>query len=203
MTNDVVIRDEIRKCDSIIHFVETNKDASDLQLKNHLDIFIQDLAILHGYYTEGFDGLLQEYLKLPHSSDLQSEILDDVKPELQYLRNSSHKMCDVLKQDNVQRSAQAMVFLFAVQKYLEAASGIFQHFDGHRCDLLEFMNESGFTLKENYKYKYPSVSLNFEFRTETGKLLKDDLGYKMYCVNKTVKEEWQQVALAYGSAKNS
>ncbi len=198
-----MIPDQLLKLESIIDLVKTNNNGKGDLLEDHLEAFLLDLAAMHGYYAEGFAALLSEYLHLPHSTDLQSEIIEDVKSELEYLRVKNHEMAEALKRDHVQKSAKASVFFFAVQKYLEAMSGIFQHYDGHTCDLLEFMNESGFTLKENYKDKYPSVSLNYEFRTETGKLINDDLGYKMYCVNKRVEEEWMQLGLAYGSAKNN
>ncbi len=197
-----MISDALHILDSIINLAKSSRESQRRLFEDHIEPIFLDLTTIHNNYTESFEKLLEEYRHIPHSTDLMNEIVKKKKSELEYLRIKAHEMAKAFNEDELSRlPSEASEFFTSVRNYLGSASGMFRTYHGHFSDLLDFMKESEFTLKENSTAKYPAMSMVYKYRTESGQLVGDDLGYKMYTVNENVKNGWTAVTSAYAKAR--
>jgi hypothetical protein len=188
--------EELKNIDSIVDFISSER-YSIQGIADVSGVFAR-LTNLHEANSAGLEQTLQKFLRVPHSRTFMNELIEVRKKELKYLRTKSQQLAKELDCDDLDSVSQEVInFIGAVQNYLSAASGEFEQFDGQPGDLLEYLTEAEFLLEENYRDKYPAISMRYEFRTETGVLLKDDLGYKMYLTYEQMKEAWGEVISAY------
>jgi hypothetical protein len=191
-----MISDGLKKLDDILTYIITNRYLIG-RTPEIVPVFAQ-LRQIHHEYSSGIERTINLYLQVPHSRTFMEEVLYDKRAEMEDFRQKSLELADNLEEDDLIPMAQETVnFLDALQKYLATAGGKFMNYFEKEEDLLEAMLDSSFTLEENYEGKHKTASLKYEFRTETGELIQNDLGYKMFTLLHQVQQDWATLVLAY------
>ena len=190
-----MIPEELAKLDQILELIST--DRYSIERVADIEPLITRLREIHTRYCEDLDRLSAEYLTLPHPRSLIEEILLLKKAEWRYMRAKAQEFSNELENDDLSTMAQEVLhFMSALQVYLMTASGKFINYYGHQEDILPFVTETSFSPKEAYIGESGSISQPYQQRTETGNLIQDDLGYKMYLLKQQVRQNWVDVSSA-------
>lgn len=156
------------------------------------------LKQIHQEYSLGLEKTMERYLQVPHSRNYMEEVIKQKKEELEYLRQKSQELAENLEEDDlIPMAPETVHFLNSLQNYLATAGGKFTNFYEQEEDLLSAMNEGAFMLEENHAGKFKTVSLKYEFRAESGELIQNDFGYKVFTLYHQLQQDWATLVLAY------
>jgi hypothetical protein len=190
----------LRKLDDILGFIITDRYL--IGRTSEIIPVFEQLTSIHKEYLTSIENIMTVYLQIPHSRSFIEHVLIHKKKEMEYLRQKSQDLAENLEEDGLIPMAQEVVnFLNALLNYLLTASGKFINYQGQKDDLFNVMNVASFTGEESFERKIKTISLNYNSRTETGKLIQDDLGYKIYTLSNQLQHDWNSLVLAYEHLK--
>ncbi|WP_333005133.1 hypothetical protein [Vibrio coralliilyticus] len=169
--------------------------------KEYIDPLFVDLTAIHNNYKSTFDEILEQLRESPQPADVVRDIITNKKREFETLRVQISSFAKVYNEQVSEGLLpdEAAEFFKSVLVYFSATSGQARGYRGRFTDLLEYMDENYFKLEQTGKYK--AISMVYKYRTESGELVGDDFGFKLYEVTVQVNECWNQVTQNYAKCK--
>jgi hypothetical protein len=182
--------------DRLAKLIQSREAARRRLFQDHIEPLFLDMTAIHSEYRTVFEELSERFRENPHSPEFIEDVVQKKKPALEHLRIKVHSLAKVFSEAEIRHFPQeAHDFFQCCLDYFATASGQFKDYYGHYSDLLDFIREDAFTTKQAGKYK--TISMVYKYRTETGKLVGDDLGYKIWTVLQDINERWGDLTAAY------
>jgi hypothetical protein len=191
----------IQLLDKLIDLLKIRRERRREALKEHIDPLFVDLTAVHKNYIQTFSEILEELRSRPQPANVVRDLIIDKKREFEALRIKINSFAAIyeeqLNEGNI--PVETKEFLQSVLLYFSAASGHARGYRGRFTDLLEYMDDKYFEIEKVGKYE--AVAMVYKYRTESGKLVGDDFGYKLYEVMSQVTEQWNEVTMCYAQCK--
>ncbi len=187
--------------DKLMEWLKLRSERRREAFKEYIDPLFVDLATVHKNYLSTFEDILEELRKQPQPADVVRDLITEKKKEFEALRirvNSFAQAYDEQSKAGLIPS-EASEFFQSVLAYFNATSGHARGYRGRFTDLLEYMDDKYFETEQVGKYK--AIAMVYKYRTESGELVGDDFGFKLYEVMVQVTECWNQVTRSYAECK--
>ncbi|GMV25575.1 MAG: hypothetical protein AMXMBFR58_16060 [Phycisphaerae bacterium] len=187
--------------DKLMELLKLRSERRHEAFKEYVDPLFVDLATVHKNYLAVFEQILEQLRERPQPADVVRDLVIDKKREFEALRVQLNSFAQVYKEQSEAGliPSDAREFLQAVLDYFGATSGYARGYRGRLTDLLAYMDEKYFETNQVGKYK--AIAMVYKYRTESGNLVGDDFGFKLYEVMVQVTECWNQVAQRYAECK--
>lgn len=186
--------------DKLIDLLKVAEERRRRIFKEIIDPLLIEMTEIHKNYLSTFDEVLEQLRIRPQSAEVVRNLLVTKKAEMEHVRVKVTALAEMYKQERGKGVSEvAGQYFEAVLGYFDAASGRAQGYRGRITDLLQFMDEKYFETEKLGKYE--TVAMVYKYRTESGELVGDDFGYKLYETTQAVRERWNLLTLAYAQAK--
>jgi hypothetical protein len=191
----------LKLLDKLIDLLKMRSERRRETLKEYIDPIFVDLTAVHKNYVETFSDILEKLRERPQPADVVRDIISEKKKEFETLRIKIHSFAQVYEEQSKEGKipTEATEFFQSVLAYFTATSGQARGYRGRFTDLLEYMDENYFETEQVGKYK--AIAMVYKYRTESGELVGDDFGFKLYEVMGQVTECWNQVTQSYAECK--
>jgi hypothetical protein len=191
----------LKLLDKFIDLLKLRSERRREALKEHIDPLFVDLTRVHENYVETFNEILEKLRERPQPADVVRDLITEKKKELESLRIKVNSFAQVYDESSKEGNLpdETAEFFQSVLMYFGATSGHARGYRGRFTDLLEYMDENYFETEQVGKYK--AIAMVYKYRTESGELVGDDFGFKLYEVMVQVTECWNRVTQAYAKCK--
>jgi hypothetical protein len=186
--------------DKLLDLLKIAEERRRRTFKELIDPLFIEMTEVHKNYLATFDDVLEQLRERPQPVEVMRNLIVKKKGEMEHVRVKVTSLTQAFGQQHGKViSEEAKQFFAAVLDYFDAASGRAPGYRGRLTDLLTFMDEKYFETEQLGKYK--AFAMVYKYRTESGQLVGDDFGYKLYEITQAVRERWNTLTLAYAQAK--
>jgi hypothetical protein len=186
--------------DKLLDLLKIAEERRRRTFKELIDPLFIEMTEVHKNYLATFDDVLEQLRERPQPVEVMRNLIVKKKGEMEHVRVKVTSLAQAFGQQHGKViSEEAKQFFAAVLDYFDAASGRAPGYRGRLTDLLTFMDEKYFETEQLGKYK--AFAMVYKYRTESGQLVGDDFGYKLYEITQAVRERWNALTLAYAQAK--
>jgi hypothetical protein len=191
----------LKLLDKLIDWLKMRSERRRQAFKEYIDPLFVDLTAVHKNYLATFSDILEKLRERPQPADVVRDLISGKKKEFETLRIQVNSFARAYEEESKEGRipSEATEFFQSVLAYFSATSGHARGYRGRFTDLLEYMDTRYFETEQVGKYK--AIAMVYKYRTESGELVGDDFGYKLYEVMVQVTECWNQVTQSYAECK--